>query len=59
VGGLGKLAFYIEKKGDDSDLLPEAHTCFNHLVIPQYSSKERLKEKLTLAISNSEGFGII
>lgn len=59
VGGLGKLVFYLERKEGDSDLLPEAHTCFNHLVIPEYSSKDKLREKLLLAMENSEGFGII
>jgi len=59
VGGLGKLVFYLERKEGDSDLLPEAHTCFNHLVVPEYASKEKLREKLLLAMENSEGFGII
>jgi len=60
VGGLGKLTFYLEKRGgDDVLLLPEAHTCFNHLIIPEYPTKEILKEKLLLAMENSEGFGII
>lgn len=59
VGGLGKLVFYLEKKDGDQELLPEAHTCFNHLVLPHYPSKEKLREKLLLAMENSEGFGII
>jgi HECT-domain (ubiquitin-transferase) len=46
-------------KDGDPELLPEAHTCFNHLVIPNYPSKEKLREKLLLAMENSEGFGIV
>ena len=38
--------------------LPEAHTCFNQLVLPDYKDKELLKKKLTIAISNAEGFGL-
>ena len=38
--------------------LPEAHTCFNQLVLPDYRDKELLKKKLTIAISNAEGFGL-
>ena len=30
--------------------LPSAHTCFNQLVIPNYSTKEILREKLGIAI---------
>lgn len=48
----------ISKNGDDSDRLPTAHTCFNHLLLPSYSSKEKLADKLTLAIEQSEGFGL-
>ena len=38
--------------------LPMAHTCFNHLLLPPYKTRRRLKEKLTIAISYAEGFGI-
>jgi len=40
----------------DIDSLPRAHTCFNQLVLPEYSSYETMKEKLIFAISNTEGF---
>jgi hypothetical protein len=38
--------------------LPEAHTCFNQLVLPSYDCAETMREKLTIAISNAEGFGL-
>jgi ubiquitin-protein ligase E3 A len=57
--GLGSLPIYIGRHGDEDERLPSAHTCFNHLLIPEYSSKEKLKVKLELAIENSEGFGLI
>ncbi len=59
VGGLGNMPFYIMKHGEDGDQLPSAHTCFNHLLLPPYKSKEKLREKLLLAISNAEGFGLL
>jgi len=59
VGGLGTMPFYVMKHGEDSDQLPSAHTCFNHLLLPAYKTKEKLKEKLLIAISNSEGFGLL
>ena len=57
--GLGSVRLYIGRHGEDSDRLPSAHTCFNHLLIPEYTSKEKFQEKLLLAISNSEGFGLM
>jgi ubiquitin-protein ligase E3 A len=59
IGGLGKLAFVITRHGEDSDRLPQAHTCFNHLLLPEYASREKLQERLMTAISNAEGFGMI
>uniref|UniRef100_I2CP01 E3 ubiquitin-protein ligase HERC2 n=1 Tax=Nannochloropsis gaditana (strain CCMP526) TaxID=1093141 RepID=I2CP01_NANGC len=40
-------------KEKPDDYLPHAQTCFFSLSLPQYSSKEILREKLLLAISNS------
>jgi ubiquitin-protein ligase E3 A len=57
--GLGSVRLYIGRHGEDSDRLPSAHTCFNHLLIPEYSTKEKLKQKLLLAITNAEGFGLM
>lgn len=37
--------------------LPKAHTCFNQLVLPTYSSYEVSKDRLLFAIRNTEGFG--
>ncbi len=59
VGGLGNMRFCILKNGEDGEQLPTAHTCFNHLILPPYKSRERLKEKLLIAINNSEGFGLL
>uniref|UniRef100_A0A8C5RQM4 HECT-type E3 ubiquitin transferase n=1 Tax=Laticauda laticaudata TaxID=8630 RepID=A0A8C5RQM4_LATLA len=39
------------------DLIPGADTCFHHLFLPIYSTKQKLKEKLLQAISHNRGFG--
>ena len=58
IGGLGRLSLLIQRAGPDSDYLPTAHTCFNTLLVPEYGSKEKLKERLMKAISECRGFGL-
>eukprot|EP01017_Pseudomicrothorax_dubius_P045945 TRINITY_DN8029_c0_g3_i1.p1 TRINITY_DN8029_c0_g3~~TRINITY_DN8029_c0_g3_i1.p1 ORF type:complete len:322 (-),score=81.09 TRINITY_DN8029_c0_g3_i1:88-1053(-) len=58
IQGLGSLRFIVSRWGPDSDKLPTAHTCFNHLLLPEYSSREKLREKLLTAMNYSEGFGL-
>lgn len=38
--------------------VPTSLTCFGRLLLPEYSSRKKLKEKLRLAIENSKGFGV-
>jgi ubiquitin-protein ligase E3 A len=59
IGGLGKLTFVITRHGPDSDRLPSAHTCFNHLLLPEYNTKDKLKDRLLASINNAEGFGLM
>lgn len=59
IKGLGNMQFVITRSGPDSERLPTAHTCFNHLLIPEYDSKEKLKAKLEFAMENDRGFGMI
>lgn len=58
VGGLGKMTLIIQRSGPDSDRLPTAHTCFNYLLLPEYSSEDKLKSRLLTAIENAQGFGL-
>lgn len=39
--------------------LPTSHTCFNVLLLPEYSTKEKLKERLLKAITYAKGFGML
>uniref|UniRef100_A0A1A8RKH0 E3 ubiquitin-protein ligase n=1 Tax=Nothobranchius rachovii TaxID=451742 RepID=A0A1A8RKH0_9TELE len=54
-GSNGPQLFTIEQWGT-RDKLPRAHTCFNRLDLPPYESFEELKEKLNVAIENTQGF---
>jgi ubiquitin-protein ligase E3 A len=60
VNGLKAMKFFIVKDEVDDDMkLPSSHTCFNQLVLPNYSSKDILRQKLMMAIDNSTGFGMV
>lgn len=58
VGGLSKLRILIQRSGPDTDRLPTSHTCFNILMLPDYETKEKLQERLMVAIQNAQGFGL-
>merc|ERR1712098_196519 len=50
IRGLGDLNLVITKAGGDTKCqLPTSHTCFNHLLLPAYPTKEILRERLLLA----------
>ncbi|XP_061189216.1 ubiquitin-protein ligase E3A-like [Saccostrea echinata] len=59
VGGLTKIKLIIARNGPDSDRLPTAHTCFNVLLLPDYCTKEKLKDRLEKAVDYSKGFGML
>jgi hypothetical protein len=59
LNGLKSLTFVIQRNGPDSDRLPTALTCFGRLLLPEYSSEEKLKDRLTAAIENASGFGLV
>ncbi|TGZ84448.1 HECT-domain-containing protein [Ascodesmis nigricans] len=56
VGGVQKLKICIGKMGDPEHL-PSSFTCFGKLKLPEYESKEQLREKLLIAIQHTLGFG--
>lgn len=59
IGGLGSLTLTVQRAGPDSERLPSASTCFNILILPEYSSRGKTREKLRIAIeAGSEGFGL-
>jgi ubiquitin-protein ligase E3 A len=58
IGGLKNIGLKIQRMGPDSESLPTSHTCFNILLLPEYSSKEKLENRLRKAITECEGFGL-
>lgn len=56
-GSTGPRRFCIEKWGKPN-ALPRAHTCFNRLDLPPYTTPELLYEKLLLAVEETNTFGI-
>jgi hypothetical protein len=59
VGGLGRIPFIVSRAGPDSATLPTVHTCFNHILVPEYDSKEKLDRLMRLAIQHCTGFGLM
>jgi hypothetical protein len=57
VGGLEGVMFYIVRNGEDSERLPSSLTCFGRLLLPEYSNRRKLREKLRVALDNARGFG--
>ncbi|CAI5758074.1 unnamed protein product [Candida verbasci] len=55
-GSDGPRRFTIEKAGE-SNQLPKSHTCFNRVDLPPYTDYDSLKQKLTLAVEETVGFG--
>jgi ubiquitin-protein ligase E3 A len=58
IRGLSDLVLTISKNGDDENHLPTSHTCYNHLLLPEYKNKDIMRERILTAIQNSEGFGL-
>jgi E3 ubiquitin-protein ligase HUWE1 len=57
-GMRGNQKFSVHKAYGGNGMLPSAHTCFNQLDLPAYSSMDELKCKLLMAINEgAEGFG--
>lgn len=57
-GVQGVQRFSIHKAYGNPNRLPQAHTCFNQIDLPEYSSYEKLRASLLTAINEgSTGFG--
>ncbi|KAK2761803.1 hypothetical protein FQN54_001631 [Arachnomyces sp. PD_36] len=58
VNGIESIMFVIQKNGVGDDRLPTSLTCFGRLLLPEYSSRDILEEKLCKALENAQGFGV-
>ncbi|KAG9344373.1 hypothetical protein JZ751_011042 [Albula glossodonta] len=57
--GMKSLRLVIQSTGGGDEYLPVAHTCFNLLDLPKYSSKDILQSKLIQAIDHYQGFSLV
>ncbi|XP_038255642.1 probable E3 ubiquitin-protein ligase HERC3 isoform X1 [Dermochelys coriacea] len=58
IYGMSSLRIIIQSTSSGDQYLPVAHTCYNLLDLPKYSSKEILSVRLTQAIDHYEGFSL-
>ncbi|XP_054845554.1 probable E3 ubiquitin-protein ligase HERC3 isoform X1 [Eublepharis macularius] len=58
IYGMSSLRIVIQSTASGEEYLPVAHTCYNLLDLPKYSSKETLNTRLTQAIDHYEGFSL-
>uniref|UniRef100_A0A3Q1F9Y5 HECT and RLD domain containing E3 ubiquitin protein ligase 4 n=1 Tax=Acanthochromis polyacanthus TaxID=80966 RepID=A0A3Q1F9Y5_9TELE len=56
--GMKSLKLVIQPTGGGEHYLPVAHTCFNLLDLPKYTSLETVREKLLQAIDHNQGFNL-
>jgi len=52
--------FKIQVTQEPVDHLPNSHTCFNMICLPEYATKQELADKLTMALAagSDAGFGV-
>ena len=55
-GSDGPRRFTIEKAGEPNQL-PKSHTCFNRVDLPPYVDYDSMKQKMSLAVEETVGFG--
>uniref|UniRef100_A0A8B9NSE5 HECT-type E3 ubiquitin transferase n=1 Tax=Apteryx owenii TaxID=8824 RepID=A0A8B9NSE5_APTOW len=58
IYGMSSLRIVIQSTASSEQYLPVAHTCYNLLDLPKYSSKEILSARLIQAIDHYEGFSL-
>ncbi|KAI5148628.1 ubiquitin-protein ligase E3 A [Enteropsectra breve] len=59
ISGPCSLKLTIIKNGCDTERLPSSQTCFNTLLLPEYSDSSKLASKLTTAIKLTAGFYLL
>lgn len=56
IGGFKAFPMKINSMYDTKSL-PQAHTCFGQIDLPNYETKQILKEKLVMAMTEGGGSG--
>jgi E3 ubiquitin-protein ligase HERC4 len=57
--GMKSLQLTIQPTAGGEEYFPVAHTCFNLLDLPIYTTKENIREKLLAAIEHNQGFSLV
>ncbi|ESZ95085.1 hypothetical protein SBOR_4540 [Sclerotinia borealis F-4128] len=57
MGGMRNFHLRIMRNGGDDHHLPASYTCFQNLLLPNYSSRQILKERFDVALEHAKGFG--
>ncbi|TDZ58427.1 Ubiquitin-protein ligase E3A [Colletotrichum trifolii] len=60
VGGMKNLHFVVQRNGEEEGEgghLPTAYTCYGTLLLPEYKDRDTLRERLSMALQNAQGFG--
>lgn len=58
-GGPSDEPIFVQKNTSEDTRLPSSHTCFNQLLMPEYSSIEIMQTKLGTAITQCKDFGLL
>ncbi|XP_071443467.1 E3 ubiquitin-protein ligase SMURF2 isoform X2 [Hetaerina americana] len=58
TGAAGPRLFTIHVVDSPAENLPKAHTCFNRIDLPPYTTYQRMYEKLTQAVEETCGFAV-
>lgn len=59
VSGWEGVTFIVQRNGGGDERLPGSSTCYGRLLLPEYSCKEVLRERLVKAVEEGLGFGMI
>jgi E3 ubiquitin-protein ligase HERC4 len=57
--GMKQVKLIIQSTNGGDNYYPVAHTCFNLLDLPKYSTKEILAQRLLTSIQHTQGFTIV
>ncbi|KAI1887409.1 hypothetical protein AGOR_G00190000 [Albula goreensis] len=59
IHGMASLRIVIQSTAAEEHYLPVAHTCYNLLDMPRYQTKDTLRQRLTQAVEQYEGFSLV
>ncbi|KAI9645168.1 hypothetical protein NHQ30_005902 [Ciborinia camelliae] len=57
MGGMRNFHLRIMRNGSKDEHLPSSYTCFQNLLLPNYSSRQILKDRFDIALEHAKGFG--